>query len=123
MKSGIKGGNTVALIARDNPASGLGRIGSMERSNRSYVPSNSNSKSTFRPISPFNDRHLSSHVASGSLEDLVRVPVIGCGNSVRVVMTSMEVGAVVRVQIRHGEQSGICKRSGASCKERIVFYV
>ncbi len=93
------------------------------RSNRSNIPANSNSESTFRPISAFNERHLSSHVASGSVEDLVSVPVICGGSFMRVVMASMEVDAVVGVQARHGEQLGIYKTIATSCIAGVFFCV
>jgi hypothetical protein len=49
-----------------------------------YIPSDSNSKSTFRPVSSLDYRHLAAHVATWSVEDLVGVSVVCCGVVVRV---------------------------------------
>ena len=44
-----------------------------------YLPSNSNSKSTFRPVSSLDDGHLAAHIAARSVEDLVGVAMVCCG--------------------------------------------
>jgi hypothetical protein len=77
------------------------------RGNASYIPSDANGKSAFRPVSAFNDRHLSSHIASRSVKDLVGMAVVGGGEVVRVAMAGMEVHAVVGVHSRHDERLGI----------------
>jgi hypothetical protein len=87
------------LTARDYPA--LRRGGLIERGNRSFIPSDANGKSTLRPVSSFNNRHFSSHVAPWSIEDLVGVSVIGSGEIVTVAMAGMEMDAIVGVHARH----------------------
>ncbi len=87
--------------ARDYPA--LEGMDS-ERNERRFIPSDSNSKSTFRPVSSLNDWHLSAHVTSRSIKNFVGVAVIGSGEIVRVAMRSMEVDTIVGMHSRHDGQ-------------------
>jgi hypothetical protein len=77
---------------------------------RSFIPSDSNRKSTFRPVSSLNDGHLPSHVAPWTIKNLVGVAVIGCREVVAVTMAGMEMHAVVRVHSRHDGRLGIQTR-------------
>lgn len=58
------------------------------------LPSDTDSESSFIPISPLNEGHFPSHVASRPIKDLVSVPMIGSS----VIMGIMEVNAVVRMR-------------------------
>lgn len=104
--------------ARDYPA--LEGMDS-ERNERRFIPSDSNSKSTFRPVPSLNDRHLPSHVTSGSIEDFVGVAVIGRGEIMTMAMRSMEMNAVVGVHSRHDWQVVICRGLVGLYKERVGF--
>lgn len=87
------------MKARDHPI--LRREGLIKRNDGSCLPSNANGKSTLRPVSSLNDRHLSSHIAPWSIEDLVGVAVIGSGEVMTVAMAGMEMDAIVGVHARH----------------------
>ena len=54
----------------------------------SILPSNTDSESTFRPISSFDNWHLSTHIAARSIQDLMGVTVVGGWGIVRVSMAT-----------------------------------
>lgn len=53
---------------------------------RGDAPADANSEGSFIPVPAFNDGHLTSHVASWSMEDLVGMAVVGAGSVVGVVV-------------------------------------
>jgi len=64
--------------------------------NLQYLPSDSNGKSTARPISPFDERHLAAHIAPWSIKDLVGMAMVCCG-------VIMGMRPAVFVRMRHFE--------------------
>lgn len=70
------------------------------------LPSDSNSESSFRPISSLYNRHFTPHIASGSIEDLMRVSVI------RGTIVGMVVSSIMRMFVRHADAS---KRTRLIC--------
>lgn len=62
----------------------------------SDIPSNANGESSFRPISPFDDGHLPSEIATGAIEDFVVVAVLGGVEA--LVGVGVRGRAVVRVR-------------------------
>lgn len=53
------------------------------------VPSNANSKSSFRPISTLYDWHLSAHVTTWAIKNFMRVSMITSGVLVRMGWSSI----------------------------------